>query len=525
MAQIAFILLCHKDPEAVISQARQLTAAGDYMAIHFDARANPADFQRIQDALKDNPNVTFAKKRIKCGWGEWSLVQASLNAVEAALETFPRATHFYMLSGDCMAIKSAEYAHELLDRDDVDYIESFDFFESDWIKTGMKEERLIYRHFLNERKHKKLFDTSFQLQKKLGLTREIPADLQVMIGSQWWCLRRRTVEWVMKFCQERRDVMRFFRTTWIPDETFFQTIVRHLVPDTEIRTSTLTFLMFTDYGMPVTFYNDHYDLLLSQDFLFARKISPEATELKQRLGDLYAAKGIEFQISNEGRSLFRFLTNRGRNGVRFAPRFWEAEASLGRERELLIVVAKKWHVAKRLVHKIKEVTGIETIEYLFDEASCPMPDLGGIQTQMSKRARHRRALMRMLFEYYDTDRMVVCMDPKNMEMFQDFFADRCTTRLLEIESVFTDDYLAGHAIRIGLAGENTSKAAMDRLLPTIRADVTGESDRIRDAGFQNYYRISELREAPENALAISQFLSIQPDEALQIAQTNHLFED
>ena len=25
--------------------------------------------------------------------------------------------------------------------------------------------------------------------------------------------------------------MRFFRTTWIPDETFFQTLVRHLVPE------------------------------------------------------------------------------------------------------------------------------------------------------------------------------------------------------------------------------------------------------------------------------------------------------
>ncbi len=84
--------------------------------------------------------------------------------------------------------------------------------------------------------------------------------------------------------------MRFFRTTWIPDETFFQTLVRHLVPGTEIDTRTLTFLMFTDYGMPVTFYNDHYDLLLSQDFLFARKISAEATELKNRLGALYAAE-------------------------------------------------------------------------------------------------------------------------------------------------------------------------------------------------------------------------------------------
>lgn len=47
MAKIAFILLCHKDPEAIISQARQLTAAGDYMSIHFDARANPSDYQRI----------------------------------------------------------------------------------------------------------------------------------------------------------------------------------------------------------------------------------------------------------------------------------------------------------------------------------------------------------------------------------------------------------------------------------------------------------------------------------------------
>ena len=60
--------------------------------------------------------------------------------------------------------------------------------------------------------------------------------------------------------------------------------------------------MFTDYGMPVTFYNDHYDLLLSQDYLFARKISPDAMQLKERLGELYSATGKRFQISNEGRS-------------------------------------------------------------------------------------------------------------------------------------------------------------------------------------------------------------------------------
>ncbi|MGH1454431.1 MAG: DUF5928 domain-containing protein [Paracoccaceae bacterium] len=525
MAKIAFILLCHKDPDAIIQQAERLTAVGDYMSIHFDARAKPEFFAKIKSALKDNPNVAFARKRIKCGWGEWSLVQATLYAVEAAVEAFPRATHFYMLSGDCMAIKSAEYAHEFLDRREVDYVESFDFFESDWIKTGMKRDRLIYRHFFNERTQKWRFYTSYHLQQRFNMTREIPADIQVQIGSQWWCLRRRTIEWILDFTRERKDVMRFFRTTWIPDETFFQTLVRHLIPEDEIETRTLTFLMFSDYGMPVTFYNDHYDLLLSQDFLFARKISPEAESLKERLGALYAAEGVHFQISNEGRSLFNFLTGRGRIGRRFASRFWETESTLGRERELMIVVCKKWHVAKRLLDRVRQVTDIPAIDYLFNEEDTELPDLGGIQATLGKRTRHRRALMRMLFDYYDTDQLIVCMDPNNIELLNDFASDRSITRILEIECIFTDEYLSGHAKRVGLAGEQTPRETLERLLPTIRQDMTFESDRIRDADYENFYRMREALDSRENAARLARFLAISEEKAQEIAETHYLFAD
>ncbi|MGJ8546273.1 MAG: DUF5928 domain-containing protein [Sulfitobacter sp.] len=525
MAKIAYILLCHKDPEAIIRQAERLTMVGDYMSIHFDASAKPAHFRQITAALKNNPNVCFSHKRIRCGWGEWSLVEATLYAVESAAKAFPRATHFYMLSGDCMAVKSAEYTHNFLDNNDADFIESYDYFESDWIKTGWKEERLIYRHWFNERTQKRRFYGMFALQKRLGLTREIPHDLQVMIGSQWWCLRRETIEAVLEFCAARRDVMRFFRTTWIPDETFFQTLVRHLVPDTQIRCRTLTFLMFTEYGMPVTFYNDHYDMLLSQDFLFARKISPEAQDLKRRLGLLYAAQGVHFQISNEGRSLYKFLTGRGRIGRRFATRFWEAESTLGRERELLIVVCKKWHVAKRVLDRIRQVTNLPAIEYLFNEEDTALPDLGGIQKTLGKRTRHRRALMRMLFDYYETDRLIVCMDPSSLELLNDFAADRSVTRILEIECQFTDDYLTGHAMRVGLAGEHTSEDTLARLLPTIRNDMIFESDAIRDAHFENYNRMRESAESQDNAEALARFLTIGPEKALEIAQTDYLFAD
>ncbi len=525
MAKIAFILLCHKDPDAIIEQARQLTAVGDYMAIHFDARAPAEAYDRISAALADNPNVTFARRRIKCGWGAWSLVQATLYAVKAAVAAFPRATHFYMVSGDCLAIKSASYAHRFLDEADVDYIESFDFFDSEWIKTGIKEERLIYRHLFNERTQKRLFYASLEAQRRLGLQRSIPADLQVMIGSQWWCLRRQTIEAILEFTKKRPDVMRFFRTTWIPDETFFQTLVRHLIPQGQIRSRSLTFLMFTEYGMPVTFHNDHYDLLLSQNFLFARKISPEAKGLKQRLGVLYASDRTDFKISNEGLSLFKFLTGRGRIGRRFAPRFWETETTLGRERELLIVACKKWHVAKRLVGAIKHHTNIPAIDYLFNEESTPLPDLGGIQSTLIKRTRHRRALMRMLFDYYETDCLLICLDTANLDLLQDFFSDRSTTRLLEIDCTFADDYLIGHAKRVGLAGDETTPETLARLLPTIRYDVIYESDRIRDAHFPQHLRLRQTASAVENVVPLAQFLSVSPEVAAMLAETPYLFSD
>ncbi|MBF9047427.1 glycosyl transferase [Rhodobacterales bacterium LSUCC0031] len=525
MAKIAFILLCHKDAPAIIGLAERLTATGDYVAIHFDARAKPADYATITTALADNPGVVFVKKRIKCGWGGWSLVRATLNAVEAAEESFPDATHFYMLSGDCLPVKSAAYAHRFLEAADCDYIEAFDFFTSDWIKTGLKEERLIYRHWFNERTQKALFYRSYNIQKKLKLTRRIPADIEVQIGSQWWCLRRRTIEAMLDFCRKRPDVVRFFSTTWIPDETFFQTLARHLVPEREIESRTLTFKLFSDYGMPVTFYNDQYNLLISQDYLFARKISPEAGLLKARLGALWQSDQLDFATSGEGEKLYGFLTGRGRIGKRYAPRFWERESSLGADRDLYMLVCKKWHVAKRLLAASVNLLDIRGLEYLFDEAGCAVPHLGGIERTLEKRNRHRRALMRMLFDYHRTDRLMICLDPANVGLMRDFMSDRANARILELQCTFDDQYLVGHAMRVGLATQETPDEVITRILPTLRHEFEDESIRIRDAEFPRHWRIRQDRSTAENANVLAAFFDIDLDTAHQLAETPYLFAD
>ncbi|MEM8698713.1 MAG: beta-1,6-N-acetylglucosaminyltransferase, partial [Pseudomonadota bacterium] len=150
MAKIAFLLMAHKGPGDVIAQAKALTAHGDAVVIHYDARAGREGYNEIRTALKGNPNIGFAK-RVRGGWGTWSLVQASLNMIRAA-KRFQGITHYYLISGDCYPTKSRSFIERMLaEAPHTDFIEVNDFYSSGWIRTGLRDERLIYRHWFNER--------------------------------------------------------------------------------------------------------------------------------------------------------------------------------------------------------------------------------------------------------------------------------------------------------------------------------------------------------------------------------------
>ena len=104
-----------------------------------------------------------------------------------------------------------------------------------------------------------------------------------------------------------------------------------------------------------------------------------------RLGRLYAETGRRFHFSKEGPKLFTFLTSKGREGLRFGRLIWEGQANIGRNRQLLVVICKKWHVAKRLVVRIGGEADVEAVLYLFHEHNSGCPNLGGIENRVPKR--------------------------------------------------------------------------------------------------------------------------------------------
>ena len=80
-------------------------------------------------------------------------------------------------------------------------------------------------------------------------------------------------------------------------------------------------------------------------------------------------------------------------------------------------------------------------------------------------------------------------------------------------------------VPLELLGDRPPRETLARLLPTIRHDMTHESDCIRDAGFSNHARMREIDPPETNARLIADFLTIPQDRAMEIAKTDYLFAD
>ncbi|MBY8976075.1 glycosyl transferase [Rhodobacteraceae bacterium NNCM2] len=517
MARIAYLLLAHKQPGRVIAQAGALTAHGDTVTIHYDRRASQADFNTLRTGLADNPNVVFAP-RVKCGWGTWSLVRATLNMIRTAKRRFTGQTHYYLISGDCYPTKSRSYIDRFLERQsDKDFIEAKDFFAESWIRTGLTTERLFYRHWFNEREQKWLFDTSLDLQMKLGLARKTPERLPIHIGSQWWLLRAGTVDAILDKMKQRPEIERFFRTTWIPDEIFFQTMAVQASKPAEIYAHPPTHLIFSDYGMPVEFYDDHYAYLRAQDWLFARKLSDGADALRERLLSIYSEDRCDEPEGGTPYGLYPYLTNRGRQGRRYAPRFWEQAIDATNDGEILIIAAKIWHVGKAVEETISGVTGLGRLGYLFEEESDADVSIGNLEHGVEKRNRHRRVVLNLMMRERALNRALICVDPGRLDIISDLVKTHRNARILIVERPISDAHIDNHGIRTNLIGPHSGAFERTELRRALREEFETEAMRLADSHRDIVFRNHLDRTHEDNVLALGHFLRCRRGEAEVIA--------
>src|SRR5882724_7041378 len=155
MAKITFIILAHENASHVAELARLVTAWDDnaHAVIHYDLKSPAAEFAKLKSELATSSRVHLVQDRIKCGWGDFTLVDAVVRSLRLIRKQKIDCERVMLMSGACMPIRPL-----------MEFIEAFD---SDWMVGGLRKERYQYWHFFNHQTQHTLFNYHFKIQRKI----------------------------------------------------------------------------------------------------------------------------------------------------------------------------------------------------------------------------------------------------------------------------------------------------------------------------------------------------------------------
>ncbi len=268
-ARIGIVMLVHEHVGRVAELANHWVAEGAPVAIHADRRLPAAAMADLAAGLHRPERIRLAPRRA-CEWGTFSLVAATNDAAALLLDAFPEVTHVLLTSGACVPLRPRQAIEAFLDaHPDTDFIQSVACEDVDWLIGGLNHERFTLRFPFAWKRRRALFDGYVDLQRRVGFARGIPAELTPHLGSQWWCLTRRTLTAILN-APERPRLDRYFRRVWIPDESYYQSLARRHCRNLVSRS--LTFARFDSNGRPFALHDDHLPALTDRGEFLARKV-------------------------------------------------------------------------------------------------------------------------------------------------------------------------------------------------------------------------------------------------------------
>ncbi|MFZ4377670.1 MAG: beta-1,6-N-acetylglucosaminyltransferase [Saprospiraceae bacterium] len=296
---INYVILAHHFPVQLKKLVNRLNDENVTFFIHIDVTSDIHEFKK----LISHSNVIFIEKRENAIWGNFTMVQATLNGMNEVMK-YGRGGFTILLSGQDYPLASNKHIKRFLSTH-----HNYNFID---IKSAQEAWPIEYKakiqnYYLNltPKRGNGFFiayfldipfifflKTIFHLikhgirQKNLGLCLQVlklfkkrnsPIPCHYG-GSQWWAFNQETLKMILNYVEENPLFINFHRYTYIPDEIFFHTIIKLLAdkyPEIKILPS-LTYVNWEklNYDFPAIFGTTDFDELKKakkNGKLFARK--------------------------------------------------------------------------------------------------------------------------------------------------------------------------------------------------------------------------------------------------------------
>ena len=263
MQRIAYCLLVHKNPKQVSRLLHRIYSPSDYFYVHaFTTQDSPPRGSWPQVVAEFGSNVTLRSK-YGSSRGSFSLVEATLEAMDYL--SHYQYDYFVNLSGQCYPLRSTEDIRRKLGSTNAAYLE---YFKLDRWDGGPERVRYIWL---------RIGDRFVHIPR---LSRTLPYELEPYGGSQWMCLPKIFVDYVLDSVRTRPRIARFYRYSRIPEEMFFQTIIMNSDLGKDVVNDNLRYICWGREGdaHPAILRRGDIESIIASGKLFARKFDTSVDE-------------------------------------------------------------------------------------------------------------------------------------------------------------------------------------------------------------------------------------------------------
>lgn len=269
----AYIIIAHKYPSQLHRLVSALTDESSTFFIHLDKKANIAAFQRLIGGSR-----VHWVERVEANWGEFGLVEATLNALKAVRASGRVFDRILLLSGQDYPIKSNDTIDEFLRQSPHSNFIEYHSLPNPvkWQpKGGMYR---VNKYFFGLKAYQRYRAKALNFLAIIFpfLRRRLPQGMKPYAGSMWWIIDDYSLRYILDYVEANPDYIAFHKKTFAADELFFHMILLNAT-DERVRANIVNddkrFIKWKDItaAHPEQLSEEHLEEIQQSDALFARK--------------------------------------------------------------------------------------------------------------------------------------------------------------------------------------------------------------------------------------------------------------
>lgn len=289
--KIAYLISAYCDPQQFWRMISVLYDIDTDFYAHIDKKVNASIF--INDKLKEKyPNVVFIEQRFLVHWGGYNQVRYQQALFSEMIKSGKKYDRVFLLSGqDYPLMNKDEIKSFLRDNPQKEFIRAIQ------VTPHTKPEHFCNKitvfHFFRD-----LAVNSILVRRAFsGISRYIMTILpfrkkcyiivdgkkwQVYQSSSYMCLTYKCVAYVLKEMTSNKRVMKYFQTSYVPEELVIPTIIMnspYRANAEELKgdykgLKALSTITYFNYGKQIQVFKlENYQELKDSNMMFARKMS------------------------------------------------------------------------------------------------------------------------------------------------------------------------------------------------------------------------------------------------------------